>query len=342
VSHLARAPAEGRAPRGVDLLVAVSVLFAVVWGLFGTANNLSRGVVGVERENGEVVSLAAGTPAESSDLRVGDRVQRVEDAEGLVPAGRTVTYVVERDGITRRIEIRAAPLTGAPRMALIATTVMGLIFLVCGGVVFGVRRDAAGALFALSCSATAVHWGGFPATGSDLLLRASLMVLMLATGLEASFLLHFALRFPARCRLLERSSTRWWLYGPVLLELLLAPTGIALMAAASEASTPVQTVFFLLVNVHAYLYTLLVLITLVVRFRRMDATDRRDSGVGLMILGLLGATIPYLAALVLEAAGVELPGGLGSYPFTLFFTLIPLSFGVALLRAHRGERMRVA
>jgi hypothetical protein len=55
-----------------------------------------------------------------------------------------------------------------------------------------------------------------------------------------------------------------------------------------------------------------------------------------MLWGSLAGSLPYLLALVLEALSVPLPGGLGSDPFTLFFTLIPLAIGYAVLRSH-GE-----
>jgi len=68
------------------------------------------------------------------------------------------------------------------------------------------------------------------------------------------------------------------------------------------------------------------------------AVDRRASGLNVMLWGLLLATVPYLIALVIEAAvpSIQLPGGLGSFPYTLFFTLIPLSVTYALLKHGRS------
>ena len=75
---------------------------------------------------------------------------------------------------------------------------------------------------------------------------------------------------------------------------------------------------------------------IVVRIRKADSIERRESGLNVMLTGMLAAYIPYLIVLLLEAVApsVPIPGGLGAYPYTLFFVLTPIAFLCAILKGR--------
>jgi hypothetical protein len=315
-------------------IVIVLALLTLGWLALGAHAVTRIAISGIETSNGEIDHVVPGSPAEAQGLLAGDRVLEVlgDDDPGL---GRQMTYVVERDGEELRFELTAGPLPEPQRSLLLALRVMGLVYLLCGVGVFFLVGSRPALLFALYGVSTAVHWSGLLDLGSDRLRSLIIAVLLLSTMCAASFLLHFALLFPWPRPAAARGRTPWLLYLPIALALV-----IAAVTVASHPDHPLtgqaQIYFILLESLQAYLYSFLALYIFALRYARADARERRAHGLGVMLWGSLAGSLPYLLALVLEALSVPLPGGLGSDPFTLFFTLIPLAIGYAVLRSH-GE-----
>ncbi len=312
-------------------VVASIMLLGLVWWVFGVTGTLRLGMVGVEVEDDRITRILPGTPAERAGLRVGDRVAAIEGDEGTVGVGRTLIYSIERDGELEQVALQAASWRGPQRNVMLATIVMGLLHLLCGVTAWFGAPGKAGNLFALFCATTAVHWSGFRPTTSDAIEWAFFTVLLLGTGFAASFLLHFTLVYPRPWSPEARRVTRVVLYGPPALAVLVAVVSVALHGG--PMSNGLQGVFFLLTNVPGYLFSSLALIVVIVRIRRTDPIERRDSGLNVMLAGMLAAYVPYLLVMLLEvvAPSVPIPGGVGAYPYTLFFVLTPVAFLYALL-----------
>ena len=312
-------------------VVAFITLLALAWWVFGATGTLRLGMVGLEVEDDRIVRILPGTPAELAGLRVGDRVAAIEGDEGTVGIGRTLIYSIERDGELEQVTLQAASWRGPQRNVMLATIVMGLLHLLCGVTVWFAARGKAANLFALFCATTAVHWSGFRPTTSDATEWAFFTVLLVGTGFAASFLLHFTLVYPQPWSLEARRVTLVVLYGPPALAFLVAVVSVALHGGSMFSG--LQVLFFLLTNVPGYVFSLLALIVVVVRLRRASPSERRHSGLNVMLAGMLAAYLPYLLVLLLEAVApsVPIPGGLGAYPYTLFFVLTPVAFLYAML-----------
>ncbi len=304
-------------------IVMVTTTLTLTFRVSGTASYLAMGMLGLEQETGEIVGLEPGMPAERAGLQVGDRIVEADGADRRPRIGENVTYIVERNGERLRFDLEAAPVPGTTLAFLVASGVMGLAFLGIGVFVFLRTGTVPGILLASYGICQALHWGGNPDTSSAALRDAMTILILLATMLAASFLLHLALAFPPSWPVANRRRTWVWLYAPAAVALVFALVGQ-------------EVAFYLLMNLQAYLYTLAAFVVMCVRWRRADPTQRKTHGLGVMIWGFLAGVVPYLAALVISAAApeVELPGGLGPFPYTLFFALIPAAFAFGILRAQ--------
>lgn len=316
--------------------VGVVLLLAFAWWLHGTTGTLQLGVTGVQVENDVITGITAGSPADRAGLEIGDRVDDVLGDEGTLGAGRDLTYTISRDGESRTISLQAAPWRGAQRDVMLATLAMGFVHLACAAVAWFATRGKAAALFTLFCATTAAHWSGFRPTDTDATAWAWFTVLLLGTGFSSSFLLHFTLAYPRAWTMEDRRGVRIALYAPPVLALIVAVASVALYE--STAREPLQGAFYLLTNVPGYLYSLLALVVVTVRIRRSEGGERR-AGLHLLLLGMLVAYVPYLVFSLVEsvAPSVPIPGGLGAYPYTLFFVVTPVAFLYVMLTRRGAE-----
>ena len=148
--------------------------------------------------------------------------------------------------------------------------------------------------------------------------------------LGISALLHFTLLFPQPWKVASHRATPWFLYLPVALG---AVAGVAAVLAPSNSVF--LSLFLVLETLQVNLYDLLGLGVLAIRFGRANSRERRAYGIGVMLWGSVLGVLPYILALIAEAAGLSLPGGLGSEPYVMFFILSPLAFAYAIVRNAR-------
>ena len=315
-----------------SILLALTVL-AMLWRVAGSLDMQGRGVIGIDQNDDEITLVKEGFPAAAAGVLTGDRVVVVEDGGKSPRAGDPVIYTVEREGAELKFEMVAVPLPGSIRAVMLGGAAMGLVFLSCGWFAFLRVGHGASWLFALYGLAEFVHWGGYPSPGSESLQNAVWTVLFLSTMCAASLFLHFTLVFPEPWPSASSRKIRVALYGPPVVGLLL---GLAMMVRLAEQALLIA--FALLQNLQAYLYTIIALIVVIVRLRRMSSLERGSSGLRLLLWTYLAATVPYLTVMIVEAAAptVSIPGG-GSFPYTLLFTLIPLSVATAIIRNERSQ-----
>ncbi len=212
---------------------------------------------------------------------------------------------------------------------LFARSLMGLVFLGCGTVVLYRLKSKRSGVFCLYAFCAAIHWGGPVAVGSDGAQMAVWLLYFLVSAMlaEAAFL-HFTLVFPEPWGWGPRHSTRFALYSPVALGVLVG--GITLASAPGAAADGWSEKFFILEGVQTNLFALVALIILVVRYVRAAPQDGPRPITGLLAFAGWISVLPWALATALASAGVAVPGGAEVY--TLFFTLLPLAFTRALLK----------
>ncbi len=151
--------------------------------------------------------------------------------------------------------------------------------------------------------------------------------------LGISALLHFTLLFPNRWPLVGRRSTWVFLYIPVALAAILA---IATMLATGATGETLRGAFFILEMVQVNLYTLLAIVVIAIRFAKASRPERRATGLGVMLAGMVGADLPYVAGSLIPALAPSDPQIL-----TLFFLLSPIVIAYAILRVGAAGASRM-
>ncbi len=212
----------------------------------------------------------------------------------------------------------------------LALGVMGLGYLACGTLALHRVRSAASGLFALHCLGQAVHWGGPPRVDAGHLQLAIWLVYFILSMLGISAILHFTLLFPSRLEMAGRRVTRLFLYLPIALATVLAAARLAVTGPRGEV---LQTAFLALEAIQVNLYGLLAFVVIAVRWTRASRPERRATGLGVMLAGVLLGELPYLVASLL-------PGlvPVGPDPLPLFFILGPIAIVYAILKVGAPAR----
>ena len=207
--------------------------------------------------------------------------------------------------------------------------VLGMVFVACGLLVFWKTRSQQSLLFAAFCLCSGLHWGG-PLELSSAPLRTGFLLLFLVVSsvLGEVFFLRLALSFPRQSRLANRRSLLWFLYAPPIVATVLAAI---YLVAPSESSLheATQQSFLLLVSVAGNLFAVIAFAFFVSHLFRAGLTGTQKMYVGLMVIGMLTAWLPYLVA---ENAGVDMA------PWTLTFAALPVAFAIAFLGIARDVR----
>ena len=217
-----------------------------------------------------------------------------------------------------------------------ALGLMGLLFIGCGlAAWFRVRSEVA-ALFALYGLFYGMHWGGvIPANDEWFVNTYRLLHLVLSGILSQAFLLHFALLYLRTTTILSWRPSLYIIYAPAAVSVLLMlvailfQTNAALLAEVEGWLQFSETVF-------TNGYFLLAALVIWGAWWRADKESRRDSDVSRLAVGLLVAISPYLGSIILNAiASVPWIYRFGAAPYTLFFSLIPVTFLIAILKQYR-------
>lgn len=210
---------------------------------------------------------------------------------------------------------------------------MGLLFIGCGLAAWFRLRTPAAALLALYCLFYGMHWGGLvPAYNPWLNNTFSLLHLVLSGVLSQAFLLHFALVYPSRYAIVAWRPFPYILYAPVAGAIVLMFVAILLQRNAVLFA---QINGWLLVaeTVFTNGYFLLAVIAIWGSWFRTERVLRYQTGVNVLAIGLLVAVMPYVASVIVDAiASMDWIYSLGTAPYTLFFSVIPVTFLIAIRR----------
>ena len=226
--------------------------------------------------------------------------------------------------------------TGGPNAITIglntALGMMGLLFIGCGLTAWLRLRTHAAALFGLYGLFYGMHWGGLvPASSQWLTNTFSLLHLVLSGVLSQAFLLHFSLVYPRTSPILDSRPSLYVLYTPAAVAVVVMLVAILLQGNAAlfvELEGWLQTFETVFTNGYFLLAALVIWRT----WWRTDKESRDESSLNVIALGLLVAIIPYVTSVIVNAlALVPWVYRFGAVPYTLFFSLIPVTFLIAIL-----------
>jgi hypothetical protein len=346
------------------VLCWIQVIVAAAMVAFNFASLVTRPSIGIEyaRATGRVTAVLPDGPAGRTGLRAGDRIVSMNGnlvGTGRVPlffapAGRPVSLLVERNGVTRPVlvtpvpleEMRRADLRGDSHRALPALTTylsfplhIWMLALAAGLLVL--RPDSKDARLS---SLTLAYWAGglfaYTASGFGAILDAFpfafrfLFVLFDATYIAGFFALcaHFAIVFPSERTRVRRS----WEFVPYLaatpifieslangLRRLERDTGPAVLPWGDAYSTIGSA---LLASA---------LVVLGVRFARMqDANARRR--LKLVFLSLLPGSVAFILGLLVMVLSLG-----GSWAHIVGLTHVPATMFGSALYAYAVVRHRL-
>lgn len=323
--------------------IAPAVLI-LIWGLWGLLDLGNQPTGGFGWGDSIILSVESGGPAEKAGLREGDRILTMD---GISPSdlqdlqrrprteiGETQVLVVERSSpvtgetTTETIEITYTGIPAAEWTLDSVGAVIGLAFLLTGMGVFLKVQTTASLLFAIVGFGFAGTLMPDPYIGPFGLraFTATLFFLVFLTSFAA--LLHLLLIFPKRKRVMERKNIGKLLYLPVVITGLL---GVLNFYGRLPDSFP-GALFIGLVFIG---YLVLSMGALIHSFVTAAPEERAEEGLNLMLVGVVVGLAPLVLLMV---AGMFFRTDLipGSGYLFLTLALIPISFGLALLKSERG------
>jgi len=324
----------------------VPAALLLIWGLWGLLDMGRTPDGGFDWGNSTVLSVDAGGPANRAGLEEGDRIISMD---GIPPSDLTALYaqprtevgdtrvlVVERtdpasgETSTRNIEITYEAVPGGKQVVDYVGAAIGLVFLLTGLLVFLKAPSTPSFLFAV----VGFGFAGilFPSPYIGVITVSHILSNLFFLVFLAAFaaLLHLLLVYPSRKKLMETKHVRWLIYLPVVAFALLGLSSVLLDLPLSSLA-PFGAIFLGIILLS---YLVLSIVALVHSFVTAAPRERTETGLNLMLGGVLVGVVPLIFRLVagLFARTDLIPG----YQF-LFLTLIliPISFGAALLRGAK-------
>jgi len=318
-------------------IVFLGAILVAIWGGSGLAQMHLWSDDGYSAGGQGIVSrVEGGGPAEVAGLRVGDEILNIDGTPAAdLPApprrtqpgiGESQTLEIRRAGVTTTIELILAPYSESYRLARVLGGIVALSFLGAAVWVSLTVASLPGLLFSAFGLLQAFSMVEGPFAGS---LEGFAGLAEVTAGVASlSVLIHIFLVIPRPRKVLDWPHLHKALYGPLLVFLILGIGDLILDPAfylAFGAAT--------LVSVFAYL--MLLLWTMGHGWLSARPEERRESGMGIMLIGMGIALVPQLLRLV---PSFLLPDFLpsGTKYFSLFAVAIPISMALAI-RKHQAS-----
>lgn len=316
--------------RRVAWLVVVAVAITV-WGIIGIVQRRDMGRGGYFYGPDYIVSsVTPGGAGAEAGLQVGDRVLNVAgipvqelpmQSRWTQPrVGESLPIEVERNGEPVVIEVVYGRSQRDPVVSGLRNLLVGLSFLGLGLWAYvraRTRHAWTVALMGLAMALSVVrgpHLGAWDGVASHISIASAVLFVAL--------LLHFFLTFPQAGRFGGSRQTARLIYGVWLLY-------VAFLVAELIVHPGLYVAYGFLGFMLLLAYGLLVLAAAIHAFVKTPRIELRESGLGVVLLGLLVAIVPNLVyvAAPLFLPGITLPAS--SY-YTVLLIAIPLTmvFGV--------------
>jgi hypothetical protein len=319
------------------VLQIAGVLF-IIWGILGLmdAKNYSYSGYGTDGDN-TIIQVRDGSPAEVAGIQVGDIMKSfdgisVTDSKSFskrkrTEIGQTVEIVMDRNGEEQVLQVTYSELPDKNSALNLSAFIMGLLFVLLGLYVHLKKKSALSFAFAVFGVFFGFIWFNGPNINPGFLnnLMNSIDITIVMFSFVA--LARFVLKYPPQSSFLDGGNNRW-VYAPAAV--IVAIIWI-LNFAQPDSTSSLNVTIRLLFGVIILFYFGLALITLIRKYSKASAGERKSSGLNLMLLGAVLGLLPFLIFFTVTRLSPTtiFPGS--DYMF-LTFAFIPIFFSMALIQ----------
>jgi len=313
----------------------------LLWGIFGLMDIKNQTYDGFGTNDFEVIRIEEGGPAEQAGLKVGDILLQsdgvsVKDYKELdkrprATVGQTRTYLVERDGEEKTIALTYAALPQKNKTDRYIQFVIGLLFILLPSVVTSKSNSDLKVSLGLSMTTFGFLFldGPYFENGplKDFIDILGIAIITFALTYLADYLLKYA----PQSSITHKKAYRL-MFSPMLLILVVI---LILTIIKPDYSAALNTGIQALFTVFFLSYLGISIVTLIRKFLRTESAKRKQYGLDLMLVGVCFSLLPLFILFTINTInpGAEIPGE--DYIF-MGFTLIPITFSVALNRYEKG------
>ena len=319
------------------VLKIAGVLF-IIWGVLGLmdAKNYAYSGYSTDGDN-TIVQVREGSPAEAAGMQVGD-VRKSIDGISMTDSkafskrkrteiGQTVEIVVDRGGEEQVLQVTYSELPDKNSTLNMSAFIMGLLFVLLGLYIHLKKKSALSFAFAVFAVFFGFIWFNGPNINpgflNELVNSINTTIVMLAFVALARFILQYS----PQSSFLNGGNSRW-LYAPAAVIVVII---WILNFAQPESTSTLNVTLRMLFGVVIIFYFGLSLITLIRKYSKASAGERKSSGLNLMLLGAVLGLLPFLIFFTVTrlSPATIFPGA--DYMF-LTFAFIPIFFSMALLQ----------
>jgi len=319
------------------ILQIVGVLF-IIWGILGLMDAKNYSYSGYNTDgNNTITQVKDGSPAETAGMQVGDVMKSydgilVTDSKAFfkrkrTEIGQSVEIVVDRSGEEQALQVTYTELPDKNSSLNMFAFIMGLIFVFLGLYVHLKKKTALTFTFAVFGVFFGFIWFNGPNINpgflSNLVNSVNITIIMFAFVALARLIL----QYPQQSSFLNGGNSRW-IYAPAaLIVVIIWILNFAQPDSTSGLNVTINMLFFVVI----VFYFGLALITLIGKYSKANAEERKSSGLNYMLLGAVLGLLPFLIFFTVNQLSPTtiLPGD--DYMF-LTFAFIPIFFSMALMR----------
>jgi hypothetical protein len=323
------------------ILLLAGVLF-IIWGILGMmdSKNYAYSGYGTDGDN-TIIQVREGSPAEAAGMQVGDVMKSfdgiaVTDAKAFsererTEIGQTVAIVVDRNGEEQTLNVTYSGLPDKNKSLNMAAFVMGLLFVLLGLYVHNKKKTALTGLFAAFAICFGYIWFNGPNIGPGFL--SNLVNSIGTTIVMFSFvaLARFSLKYAPESSFMNGGNNRL-IYVPAVIIVLII---WVLNFVQPDSTSTLNVTIRLLFGVIIIFYFALAIISLLGKYMKANAEQRKSLGLNMMFLGVLIGILPFLIYYTINtfSPATILPGN--DYMF-LTFAAMPIFFSMGLLQNKEG------
>jgi hypothetical protein len=319
------------------ILKIAAVLF-IIWGILGLMDAKNYSYSGYSTDgNNKIIQVKEGSPAEAAGMQVGDVIKSYDgisviDSKAFskrkrTEIGQTVEIVVDRNGEEQTLAVTYTALPNKNSTLNITRFIMGLIFIVLGLYVDLKKKTALSFAFAVFAVFFGFIWFNGPYINPGFLNEFvdSISIALIMFAFVA--LARFILQYPPESSFLSGGNSRWTYVPAAVMVLIIWILNFAQPDSTSTLKVTLRTLF----GVVIIFYFGLALITLIRKYSKASAEERKSSGLNQMLLGTVLGLLPFLISFTITiiSPATILPGD--DYMF-LTFAFIPIFFSMALLQ----------
>ncbi len=325
----------------LGLLLFVGAAF-IVWGVLGLMDSKNYTYSGYQTDgNNTIVQIEDASPAAVAGLQIGDVIKstggipvtdtKAQMARNRAEIGESREFIVDRNGEEVATSITYAELSSRDSMLNNLAFVMGILFIVMGIFTHYRKKTALSFTFAIFmlCFGFIFFNGPYiePGFSERIISAVSITIVLFSFAALANYMLYYPPKSNYNVR---------WLYAPAILTALFF-WGLEL--TLPDSTSTLNLVIRMVIGGVIIFYFALALYTLIRKYIKASAEERKVSGLNLMLIGALIGLLPILVYFTINtiSPGTILPGN--DYVF-LTFIAIPVFFTLALLQ-EKTARVRV-